>query len=66
MNQSNEVILKKGMVVEHNGKPCEVVNVSKWNVPNTREASQVKAYPPTKFNEVAIYNDELGLVKLYL
>lgn len=58
--------LKKGMVVDHKGIPHEVVNVHQWDVPNTRDASQVKAYPPTKFTEVAIYSDKLGLTKLYI
>lgn len=61
---NNEI--KKGMVVDYKGQPMEVVNVAEWNIPNTSDPLQLKAYPPTTFLEVALYNPKVGIVKLYI
>lgn len=61
-----QTTLKKGMVMDHKDKPCVIVAINNWEVPNTSDPSQLKAYPPTKFTEVALYNPNHGLSKVYL
>lgn len=56
--------IQKGMVINHKGMQHTVVNVHQWNVVNS--IADVKNYPPTKFTEVAVYNAELGLSKIYI